>query len=104
MKDHLKPVFLLQLIAKNHDSELKVVNNKGQFLKESIIPILCDPAIRNNHFNVIYIETNYKGTCGKKLTILHQIRGANDNRLLRKKQNKIRVYKDMWNKEEYIPT
>jgi hypothetical protein len=82
--NHLKNVFLLQLLANIHDTEIKVINNKGQLLKESIIPALCDPAIHNNHFNVIDTETNYRGTRGKKLTILHQICGANDDRTLKK--------------------
>jgi hypothetical protein len=97
-QDHLKHVFLLQLLANIQDTEIKVINNKGQLLKESVIPALCDPAIHNNHFNIIDAETNYKGTRGKKLTILHCVCSANDDRILKKdakvmdylKQNKIR--------------
>jgi hypothetical protein len=64
-QDHLKHVFLLQLLANIQDTEIKVINNKAQLLKESIIHVLCDPAIHNNHFNVIDAETNYKGSRGK---------------------------------------
>jgi hypothetical protein len=107
-QDHLKHVFLLQLLANIQDAKIKVTNNKGQLLKESVIPALCDPAIHNHHFNVIDAETNYKGTRGKKLTILHRVCGTNDDRILKKdakvmdylKQNKIRMNKHMWNEDE----
>jgi hypothetical protein len=66
-------VFLLQLLANNDDSELKVINNNGQILKKTVIPSLGNPAISNKHLNVIKIRTSYKGSRGKKLTILHQI-------------------------------
>ena len=70
-QDHLKHVFLLQLLANSHNSKLKVINNKGQRLKQSVIPALCDPVIHNNHFDVIVMDTSNKATHGKKLIILH---------------------------------
>jgi hypothetical protein len=108
-QDHFTHVFLLQLLANNQDNELMVIKNKGQLLKESVIPGLCNPAVHNNHINIIDKVTNYKRTRGKKLTILHQIRGTNDIRTLKKdakimeylKQNKIRVYKHMYNQDEF---
>jgi hypothetical protein len=79
-QDNLKHVFLLQLLGNSHNRKLKIINNKGRLLKESVIPALCDPAIHNNHFNVSVMDTSYKGTCGKKLTVLHQIYGTIDDR------------------------
>jgi hypothetical protein len=100
-KHHFHHVSLLQIIFNSPTNDAKILNKRGEVLKENAILALCDAQIHQNHYTI------NKKTVGKlnnqkiKVVINHRIRGVNKIQSIKKdsklmdylKHNNIRISK-----------
>jgi hypothetical protein len=107
-KEHHHHVSILQIIFNSPTNYAKILNKRGEVLKEGTIIALCDAQIYQNH------HTINKKTIGKadnqkiKIVINHRIRGVNNIQSIKKdlklmdylKHNNIRISKHNRQEEE----
>jgi hypothetical protein len=108
-KDHHHHVSILQIVLNSATNDAKILNKRGEVLKEGAILALCDAQIHQNHYTI------NKKTIGKfdnqktKVVINHRIRGVNNIQSIKKdsklmdylKHNNIRISKHNWQEEEW---
>jgi hypothetical protein len=74
-EDHVLHIMLLQVILSTNDTNIKVINKRGEALKESTMVDLTNEAFHKNHFNLKHKHTGNRDDCQSKVVIIHQIRG-----------------------------
>jgi hypothetical protein len=106
---HTPHVFLLQTIMTAMGNDIKILNKRGEILKESVIPALSDMMVYSNHYtsNIKSSKTNSTGSI--KAIVIHRIRGIYKVSHLKKdpkimeflRTHKVLVHQHDWKEEEW---
>lgn len=89
--------------------EVKVLNQRGQLLKASVLPSLSDEAIYKNHFSVNHKHSKAKDAIQEKIVIIHCLRGVSSIKVLKDnpkvmeflRSNKIIMNKHDWQEDKW---
>jgi hypothetical protein len=74
-EDHVLHVLFMQALMSVNDNDIKVLNKRGEALKESAIADLMNANFHKNHFNVNLKYSGSRDNRKSKLVIVHRIRG-----------------------------
>ena len=86
--DHTLHVLFMQAIMSVNDHDIKVLNKRGEALKESAIADLMNASFHKNHFNTNLKYTGSRDDRKAKIVIVHRIRGFSSVGNM-KKENKV---------------
>lgn len=108
-EDHVLHIMLLQVILSTNDTNIKVINKRGEALKESTMVDLTNEAFHKNHFNLKYKYTGNRDDRQSKVVIIHRIRGITSERNLKKdrkvmqflRQHSIQLTSHEWTEDDW---
>ena len=108
-EDHMLHVLMMQAIIAAMEVDIKMVNKRGEALKEQAVADLTNSAFHSNHFNIKYKYTGNRKDRAAKIVIVHRIRGINSERDLKKdkrimdflRQHSIHLTKHEWLEEDW---
>jgi hypothetical protein len=83
-KVHFHQVSILQIIFNSPTNDAKILNKRGEVLKEGAILALCDAQIYQNHFTRNKKTTRNLDNQMIKTMINHPIRGLNNIQSIKK--------------------
>jgi hypothetical protein len=102
-------VFLLQTITTALNNEVKVINKRGEILKESAIPALADEKIYANHYTVNSKTTGPQNNQKDIVIVIHRLRGISTVATLKKdtkimeylRNHNVRITTHDWKEDEW---
>lgn len=106
---HMTHVFLLQTIATALNNDVKVINRRGEILKDSVIPALADEKIYTNHYAHNSKQVGSKNNQKELIIIIHRLRGIStisslkkDHKIMEYLQNhNVRINAHDWKEDEW---
>lgn len=109
---HVLHVMLLQIIASITEGEVKILNKRGEVLKESALPTLMNEAVHKNHFDA---QVKFRGSKDKRTVtsiLAHRFRGVTNDGILKKdkkvmdflKTHDIQMTTHHWKEEDWNTT
>ena len=109
-EDHMLHVLFLQTIMSSNHVDIRVLNKRGEALKESAVAVFTKSAFYQNHFNA-RIKTIKDQNDNKqgKIVVIHRIRGISKEGTLKQdkkvlaflKQHSIHLTRHDWLEEEW---
>jgi hypothetical protein len=90
-KDHFHHVSLLQIIFNSPTNDVKILNKRGEVLKQISILALCDAQIYQNHYTINKKAVGNFNNQKTKVVVNHRIRGLNNIQSI-KKDSKLMDY------------
>jgi hypothetical protein len=108
-ENHILHVLLLQAIVSASSNDVKVLNKRGEILKESVIPALIDEKIYANHY-VSNIKTpRFNSKSDRNVITIHRFRGFSSVNILKRepkimeflRTNNVHISKHEWQEEDW---
>jgi hypothetical protein len=106
---HLPHVFLMQTIMTAMGNDIKILNKRGEILKESVIPALSDMMVYSNHYTSNTKTNKTNSNVSIKAIVIHRIRGIHKVSHLKKdpkimdflQAHKVQVHQHDWKEDEW---
>ena len=108
-EDHVLHVLFLQTIMSVNNVDLRVLNKRGEALKEAAVADLTKEEFYKNHFNSKIKITNNNNEKKGKIVVIHRIRGISTERTLKQekkvldflKQHSMHLSQHDWQEDEW---
>ena len=108
-EDHILHVLFLQTIMSVNNVDMRVLNKRGEALKEAAVADLTTEAFHKNHFNTkVKVTGNFENKKGK-VVVIHRIRGIHTDSILKQekkvldflKQHSMHLSQHDWQEDEW---